>query len=220
MAVDAEILERCKKVDPATIGHFISGGFMHPRMKPLNRSCRVIGPALTVRIPGKDSGALYHALKHGEPGSVVVVDRCGDGVYACVGELVAYCAEKRGFAGMVIDGPVTDSAVLERSSFPVFATGISVVTTVVYGITGDWGKPVQCAGAAVRPGDIVFGDADGVVVIDPADLERVLLRAEAALEREKTIRSYIDGHGFFPMDIDKLMEARVPDMIDAIKRKT
>jgi regulator of RNase E activity RraA len=218
MTFTAELLERFRRVDPATIGHFISGGFMNSRMKPLVRSAKLAGPACTVRLAGKDSAPLYYAIKHGPKGSVLVIDRCGDDTYACVGEMVAYCAEVRGFAGIVIDGPATDSLAIERSGFPVFCTGLSVVTTNVFGLTGDYDKTIQCAGAAVHPGDLILGDADGVVVVPPEEAETVLLKAEAALAREAEIKRLIKTTGYFSLDIDKLLEADVPAYINGLKK--
>jgi regulator of RNase E activity RraA len=219
MELNAELLERLRKVDPATIGHFISGGFMHPRIKPLNPQFRLLGPACTVRLMGKDSAPLYYALKHGKEGSVVVIDRCGDEIYACIGEIVAYCAKKRGFAGMIVDGPITDSVALGKFDFPIFCTGASVVTTNVIGTAGDWDHAVNCAGAVVNPGDIIFGDADGVIVIPPEQVEGVLPRAEAALAREPGVKRIIDETGFFNIDIDKFWEADVMGMINSLKAK-
>ncbi|MDR2103358.1 MAG: RraA family protein [Treponema sp.] len=217
MELTEEILARLRKVDPATIGHFISGGFMAPKMKPINRQSKLAGPACTVRLIGKDSTPLYYAIKHGKPGSVLVIDRCGDDTYACVGEMVAFCAEIRGFAGIVIDGPATDSLALERSGFPVFCTGISVVTTNVFGLTGDYDKPVNCAGAVVHPGDIVLGDADGVVVLSPEELPAALERAEAALAREATAKARLTEAGYFNINIDKLWETDVMALINSAK---
>jgi regulator of RNase E activity RraA len=218
MELTTDILDRLRRVDPAAIGHFINGGFMNPRMKPIARHSKVTGPACTVRLVGKDSAPLYYAIKHGPPGSVLVIDRSGDDTYACVGEMVAYCAEKRGFAGIVIDGPATDSLAIERSGFPVFCTGLSVVTTNVLGIAGDYDKPVHCAGAVVHPGDIILGDADGVVVVLPEEVPAVLAKAEAALAREAEVKQLIETTGFFSIDIDKLQNADVLSYINALKK--
>lgn len=218
MAVSRELLDRFRKVDPATVGHFISGGFMHPGMKPLNRKMKLVGPACTVQLVGKDSAPLYYAIEHGEPGSVLVVDRCGDTTYACVGEIVALYARKRGFAGIVIDGPATDSRALEVFDFPVFCTGISVVTTNVLGLGGAWNKDIPCAGASVRPGDIILGDADGVIVLPEEGCEAVLTRAEQAQAREPEVKKYVEETGHIRLDIDRLWETDVVGLINGLKK--
>lgn len=136
MELTKELIDRFMGVDPATIGHYIGGGYMRPEMKPINKHSKMVGPAYTVRLQGKDSAALYYSLKHAPKGSVIVIDRAGDNTYACVGEMVALLAQCQGFAGIVVDGPATDSLAIEKLGFPVFCTSISAVTTNVIGISG------------------------------------------------------------------------------------
>jgi regulator of RNase E activity RraA len=143
MSLPQEMIDRFMAVDPATFGHYIGGGYMRPEMKPINRHSKMVGQAWTVRLQGKDSCALYYALQKAPKGSVIVIDRCGDSMYACVGEMVALFAECQGFAGLVIDGPATDSLAIEKSGFPVFCTGISDVTTNVIGISGEQDIPIS-----------------------------------------------------------------------------
>ncbi|HOX30984.1 MAG TPA: RraA family protein [Spirochaetales bacterium] len=218
MEFTKEIAERFMGVDPATFGHYIGGGYMRPEMKPINRRSKMAGPAYTVRLQGRDSFALYDALKRAPKGSVIVIDRCGDATYACVGEMVALCAEHQGFAGIVIDGPATDSLAIEQSGYPVFCTGISVVTTNVLGISGEHGVTISCSGAVVRPGDIVFGDADGVVVIPPDRCLELLAKAEESVAREVGLRAHLKAGGFLKINIDRLREADVLGMINELKK--
>jgi regulator of RNase E activity RraA len=218
MGLSAEIVARFMGVDPATFGHYNGVRFMRPEMKPINKASKMVGTAYTVRIEGRDSTALYHALKAAPKGSVIVVDRCGDTTFACVGEMLALVAESHGFAGIVIDGPATDSVAIGKTTYPVFCTGISVVTTMVLGISGEHGVPVQCCGAVVNPGDIVFGDADGVVVIPPDGYEPLLVKAEAAAIREVEMRKLFKAGGFPQIDIERLSAANVPGIIDDLKK--
>ena len=188
MELSQEIRDRFMKVDPAAIGHFISHGFMKPEIKPVTDEMKVIGPAYTVRCTARDSSALYYAIHKAPKGSVLVVDRAGDHTFACVGEFVAIMAEANGMAGIVIDGPATDSRALKASKtkFPVFCTGFSPVTSNVTGTSGEVQIPIECGGAAVLPGDIIFGDADGVIIV-PQDYMPLLEIAEkkAADEAKK-----------------------------------
>ncbi len=218
MTLDKETIDRFMKVDPATIGHYVSTGYMKPEMKPINKHSKMVGPAYTVRIQGKDSCALYYALQHAPKGSVIVIDRCGDTMYACVGEMVALFAECQGFAGIVIDGPATDSLAIEKSGFPVFCTGISVVTTNVIGISGEHDVTVQCSGATVRPGDIVFGDADGVMVIPPEKAMELLKKAEESVAREVDLRAHFRAGGFPKINIERLYHTDVMGMINELKK--
>lgn len=213
-----ETIERFMKTDPATYGHFVGVRFMKPEMKPVNKHSKMIGPAYTARILGKDSCAMYKAIEEAPAGSVLVVDRCGDGVYAAVGEMVARYAKGAGLAGIVLDGPATDSLWIEEMNFPVFCTGISVATTNVWGISGEFNVDVHCGGAVVHPGDLVFGDADGVVVMEPTGYEEKLIRAEEATRREIAMRAKFDTEE--PpkaRPVGPLMEHDLVKLLDAIR---
>ena len=218
MELTKELIDRFMGVDPATIGHYIGGGYMRPEMKPINKHSKMVGPAYTVRLQGKDSAALYYSLKHAPKGSVIVIDRAGDNTYACVGEMVALLAQCQGFAGIVVDGPATDSLAIEKLGFPVFCTSISAVTTNVIGISGDHNITVNCSGAVVHPGDIVFGDADGVIVMPPDNFEEALTKAEASIANEVTLREHFKKGGFAKINIDRLWESDVLGMINELKK--
>ena len=213
-----EIKQRFLTTDPATYGHYLGVSFMGAKMKPICKTSKMIGPAYTVKMMGKDSFALYHALELAPKGSVIVIDRCGDDVYACVGEMVARNAKALGMAGIVIDGTATDSLWIEKMDFPVFCTGISVVTTNVWGISGEWNIDVSCCGAVVHPGDLVFGDADGVVVLPPSGYEEMLERAEEAAKREVVMRAkFENGEGPLLKTVKPLAEADMVGIISDIR---
>ncbi len=214
MLLSEELIKRFMAVDPATIGHYIGGGYMRPEMKALNIGERkMVGPAYTLRIPGKDSCGIYYAISKAPKGSVIVVDRCGDNTFACCGEMVALYAQGRGMAGLVIDGPATDSIAIRKLDMPVFCTGISAVTTVILGVTGEVQIPVVCSGTIVNPGDIVFGDADGVVVLPPNGYEEALRKSEESVQAEINQRK-IFARGELPgWDIEKLFETDTVSML-------
>lgn len=218
MAWTKEIIDRFMKTDPATYGHFVGVRFMKPAMKPINKHSKMIGPAYTVRILGKDSCAMYKAIEEAPAGSVLVIDRCGDEVYAAVGEMVARYAKGAGLAGIVLDGPATDSLWIEEMDFPVFCTGISVATTNVWGISGEYNVDVNCGGAVVHPGDLVFGDADGVVVMEPTGYEENLEKAEAATQREITMRAqFATDNPPKARPVGPLMKHDLVKVLDAIR---
>lgn len=213
-----EIIDRFMKTDPATYGHFVGVRFMKPEMKPVNKHSKMIGPAYTARILGKDSCAMYKAIEEAPAGSVLVVDRCGDTAYAAVGEMVARYAKGAGLAGIVLDGPATDSLWIEEMDFPVFCTGISVATTNVWGISGEFDVDVHCGGAVVHPGDLVFGDADGVVVMEPDGYEEKLAKAEEATQREIAMRAKFNTEESpKARPVGALMEHDLVRLLDAIR---
>ncbi len=113
-----ELIKRFRAVDLATMGHYIGGGYMRPEMKPLNiGEGRMVGLAYTVRLSGRDSAGIYYAISKAPKGSVIVIDRCGNHTFACCGEMVATYAQGRGMAGLVIDGPATDSVAIKNFPF-------------------------------------------------------------------------------------------------------
>ncbi|MEL7647954.1 MAG: RraA family protein [Sedimentibacter sp.] len=218
MELTQEIIDRFMKVDPAQVGHYVKSGYMSPKIKPIYKAAKIVGPAYTVRIPGKDSTALYYAMKRAPKGSVIVIDRAGDDLYACTGEIVATVAKRLGLAGIVIDGPATDSIAIENMQFPVFCDGLSPVTTNLLGISGEYDVTVQCGGAVVNPGDIIFGDADGVIVIPPDNYEELLEKAEEATRAEFKTKKLIEETGFVSTNVDRLFETDVLAIIAELKK--
>lgn len=216
-----EIRERFMKVSPAAIGHHIAGGFMKAEIKPVTDEMKVVGPAYTVRLTERDSSALYYALQKAPKGSVIVIDRSGDHTFACVGEFLAEMAKGCGMAGIVVDGPATDKLALKNSPFPVFCTGFSPVTSIVTGTSGEVGIDIECGGAVVRPGDIILGDADGVIVV-PEDFMPYLEDAEkkeaAEVERRKELRNGLVYNKREDFDVVKFFEYGVNQAINEVKK--
>lgn len=217
MEFSEELRDRFMGVDPATVGHHIGGGFMRPEMKPLNKNVKMVGPAYTVRMEGRDAAPLHYAFTKAPKGSVIVIDRCGDRTYAPIGEVVALYAQCQGFAGLVIDGVVTDSRAIEKQDFPVFCTGVSVVTTAILGVSGKVNIPVSCSGVVVHPGDIVFGDADGVIVLPPDGYEDALKKAEIGIAKEEGIKELYRSGGKSHVNIERLYGADLMGTINKLK---
>lgn len=217
MDFSESLRDRFMGVDPATVGHHIGGGFMRPEMKPLNKNVKMVGPAYTVRMEDRDAAPLHYAFTKAPKGSVIVIDRCGDHTYAPIGEVVALYAQCQGFAGLVIDGVVTDSRAIEKQDFPVFCTGVSVVTTAILGVSGKVNIPVSCSGVVVHPGDIVFGDADGVIVLPPDGYEEALKKAEIGIAKEEGIKELYRSGGKSHVNIERLYGADLMATINKLK---
>jgi len=174
-------------------------GEMDPAIKPVFSSARVLGPAYPVRSSGADNLAWHRAIELAPTGSVLVV-ATGAWVRAgFFGAVMATGCRARGIAGLVTDGACRDCDDLETMGFPVFAAGASPRGTSKLDF-GDVGVTVECGGVTVRPGDLVFGDRDGVVVVAAEQAEAVLARARATVEREATIREQL-SQGRSTMDI-------------------
>jgi 4-hydroxy-4-methyl-2-oxoglutarate aldolase len=150
----------------------------------------VIGPAFPVRCPAGDNLMIHHALIEAEPGDVLVVD-CGAGhEFGYWGEILATAAITRGLAGLVITGGVRDVLALIALGLPTFAGRVCLQGTGKdASLDGAVGKPVQIGEVVVRRGDLVVGDADGVVVLPP-DIAAVAMAA--AIDREAKEAAILD----------------------------
>jgi 4-hydroxy-4-methyl-2-oxoglutarate aldolase len=146
---------------------------MHPRIRPIWRGAALTGPAFTVRTPPGQFRAVGEAAEHAPAGAVLVVDGGSEVQCALWGDKMSKLGLERGLAGLVVDGAVRDVDGIEALGFPVFATGV-VPTPPARERAGEVNVPISCGGLIVRPGDYVYGDADGVVVL-PANLNDEIL---------------------------------------------
>lgn len=157
---------------------------MDGAIKPLEKKMQTVGPAYTVQIVKNDCAVVFRALRDARPGEVLVIAAQGTCDVAFLGEIIATIAEKRGLAGIVIDGCIRDSLAIAQMGFPVFAKG-AVPKSPAVNYLGKVQQNVECAGTVVRPGDIIFGDADGVVVIPQEQTAAVLAKAKAKEEKDR-----------------------------------
>ena len=154
-------------------------------LRPFHRGGPLIGTAFTVRVRSGDNLAIHQALEEVRPGDVLVVDGGGDTGRALVGDIMKAIAESRGVAGFVIDGAVRDTAAFAGADFPCYARAATPRGPFKTG-PGAINVPVCVGGWTVNPGDVVVGDADGVVSFPSADAATLLdaVRAQAAREAE------------------------------------
>lgn len=132
------------------------------------------GPACTVKLYPGDNLMVHKVLDIAAPGDVVVVDTSGSQMTAVLGDLISTKARHRGIAGFIVDGLVRDiGAIRALGDFPVFARGVTPIGPLHRG-PGEIGLPISAGGVVVRPGDIVVGDVNGVVVV-PQEIAATLL---------------------------------------------
>src|SRR5256885_6270561 len=191
--MDARLVSKLVKAEPATIGHFRNWGFMDPAIRAMQPDVRIGGPAVTVRAPGVDGTIVGYALGQVRPGDVLVIDRCGDHRHAAFGGLVAYACKVAKLAGVIIDGVATDIGEVRKYGVPLWCRGLSAVTTKRIGLAGEFCVPVSCGGVDVKPGDVIIADECGIVVMDPKDAEAAAERAIGMQQAEVKSRARLDA---------------------------
>jgi 4-hydroxy-4-methyl-2-oxoglutarate aldolase len=172
---------------------------MAAEIKPVWPGAKVLGPALTVRTFPADNLMIHKAATLAKPGDVVVVNAGGYKDTAVFGDLLGYSMKVRGVSGVVIDGATRDAEGLAAIGFPVFARGVLPMGPFKDS-PGSINLPISCGGIAVRPGDIILGDTDGVVVIPQEHAAEILAKAQAGVAKEQQVRERIkQGEYIFDM---------------------
>lgn len=182
---DPALLEQCRDLPTSILSDSQerSGGVRGAHWVPGGRWPRVAGPALTVRTRPGDNLVVHRALDLARPGDVLVVDAGGFTERAILGEIMGRYAVTRGLAALVVDGAVRDAEGLAAGPIPVFALGVNHLGPYKDG-PGEIHGPVQVGGTAVRSGDVVVGDGDGVVVLAHERAVEVLAAGQARLAAE------------------------------------
>lgn len=181
---------------------------MAPSMRALNPALRIAGPAITAfNFPG-DNLMVQKALQLAQPGQVVVLSNGGGHQGALWGEMMGTYAMKKGLAGVIVDGPIRDTAALREMGLPIWSTWISPSHPERRG-PGSVNTPVHCAGTTVHPGDIVVADADGVIAIPPHDFARVVELARQRVDKEaRIIAGLLQGQSLYELSgADKVFAA-------------
>jgi regulator of RNase E activity RraA len=146
------------------------------------------GPAITVRVRPGDNLMIHKAMLMAQPGDVIVIDGGADLTQALVGGLMRTTALARKIDGFVIDGAVRDLVEWAEDGIAVFARGHTHRGPSKVG-PGEINVPIACAGLAVMPGDLILGDADGVIAIPASEAAALLPKVKAHLAREAKIRA-------------------------------
>ncbi|MGO4607702.1 RraA family protein [Variovorax sp. 2RAF20] len=159
-------------------------GALNGRIQGLARSMRFAGPAVTVEVRPGDNLMIHAALAQARAGDVIVVDGGGYLGSALTGFLMVSQARAAGLAAFVIDGAVRDIEETCASGFPVFAAGMNP-NGPTKAVAGKVNWPISVGGVAVNPGDLIVGDADGVVAVPRESTEQVVAAVQTKLELEQ-----------------------------------
>ncbi|WP_242999180.1 RraA family protein [Enterocloster lavalensis] len=167
---------------------------MDYHIKPWIGRTKIVGRALTVKVPAGEGAIVSRAIELAGEGDVIVI--AGQGVCQCSywGDHRSLCARLQGAAGVVIDGAFRDLEGCEEAGFPVFARALTCGTAQKTG-EGQINVPVSCAGVAVNPGDFIVGDVNGVCVIPRDQAETVLERAAKKVAAQKRAAEEMERTG-------------------------
>ena len=170
----------------------------------------MVGPATTVRnIPSREDIDVMASLGNPEhpqrravetckPGHVLVMDCRGDKRAASGGDILMTRLLRRGAAGVVTDGGIRDAGPISKMPLPVFCAGPSAPLNIILHHAVEIDAPIACGGVAVYPGDILVGDADGVVVLPAAIADEVARDAAAQEALEEFLLAKIDAGAPLP----------------------
>ncbi|KQY08956.1 4-hydroxy-4-methyl-2-oxoglutarate aldolase [Mycobacterium sp. Root135] len=163
---------------------------LDPVLKPLDPRTKIAGTAVTVALEPADNWYVHVALLEAGPGDILVVDAKGYTDAGPWGDVLTLAAQQRGLAGLVIDGAVRDSQQIIESGFAVFTRGVCIRKTSKVQ-PGKVNVPVTVGGVLVKPGDILVGDADGLVRVHPSDVDAALTSAAGRQDKEDDMRARI-----------------------------
>lgn len=176
-------------------------------IEPIGKG-QLLGTAFTVKVPQGDNLMFHAAMDLAKPGDVIVIDAGGFTDRAIFGELMATYCKSRGIKGIVCDGAIRDRGALSQmEDFPVYARSATPNGPYKNG-PGEINVPVVIGGKVVHPGDIIIGDEDGVLVLNPDDADAVADATLAVEKKEADIMKHIleDGTYIRPWVDEKLKE--------------
>jgi len=202
--VEIKILQRARAVSAALIKSFAAipvanisdvmqrltaGG---PSLRPMHAGGVLAGPAFTVKSRPGDNLFVHKAIAMAAPGDVIVVDAGGDMTNAIIGELMVRTASRKGIAGIVINGAIRDLDTISQGDFPVYAAGVTHRGPYKNG-PGQINTAISLDGMVIEPGDLIVGDADGLLCVPYAEAEDILKWASEKNALEADIIRDIDN---------------------------
>lgn len=179
----AELFAKIPVANISDCMHRMSAGGADVTLQNQDLTTKMSGPALTVRTRPGDNLMVHRAIGMIEPGDVLVVDAGGDLTNAIIGEIMVTAAVARGLHGLVVYGAIRDASALRAGHLPVFARGVTHRGPYKDG-PGEINVPLSLGGMIINPGDLVVGDADGIVSVPLAAIEEIHEAASKKLASE------------------------------------
>lgn len=192
--IPEEIIDGFRSIGVGDIGHLQQWGFMSTAIRPVWRDIRLVGTAVTLRMPPTGGISNRKILEVARRGDVIVMDRGGDTEIACWGGFTTMVAKAKGIAGLIVDGAVTDTMEITDLRWPVYSRSISGLLARGSGVDSEINTTVSCGGVPVSPGDLIVADDDGIVVIQPEAAADLLGAVRKRFENSPNIREWLrDG---------------------------
>lgn len=206
----ARDVEALSRFGSATI-HEAQGrlGALSSRIKPIDRDMQLCGPAFTVESSPRDNIMLQLAIHYAQPGDVVVVSAGHYEEAGSFGDVLGNACVAKGIAGVVTDTGVRDTAELIKLGLPVFSLSVCIRGTVKETL-GQTNRPIVLGGQEIRPGDVIRGDADGLVMVRREDAAEVARKSAAREEAEAGyIEAYKSGRTIIDVcNLDAVLKAK------------
>lgn len=204
---DPNVVARFREFPTPDISDLLNRLFaVNPSIRCLTAPEHVLcGPACTVKVFPGDNLMVHKSLDVARPGDVVVVDAAGATTNAVLGDLISAKAKHRGIAGFVVDGLVRDLPAIDELDFPVFARGTTPIGPLHRG-PGEINYPICCGGIVVNPGDLIVGDAAGVIVVPREIAAELIQRLEQHQASNRTYFESVRRGEFSNAWVDRVLE--------------
>lgn len=206
--VSPDIVEKASRFASSILAD-VAGrrGALDARIAPLTHSMRMAGPAFTIEVRPGDNLMIHAAMAMAKPGDILVIDGKADRTCALMGAIMMNACKKLGLGGVILDAAHRDTEELIELGFPVYSIGANP-NGPTKSVPGRINWSIACGGIAVHPGDLVVGDADGVVVVEREKAASLLdLAAKKVAEERARIDDIRSGKALRPKWLEGALRA-------------
>ena len=213
---DIELVNSFKDYPSAVIGDAIGRlGIFDSSIKSMNTfGVKMVGTAITVRTIPTDNLLIHKALELAEPGDVIVISTGGGSKsHSIIGANIVAKAEKIGISGFVLDAPIRDIYDIRKSKVAVYAKGLTPAGPFKNG-PGEINIGITCGGVLIKPGDILIGDDDGIVVVNKKEARTILQETQKWAEKETEKSRAIKAGELFSKTMDQILIDKGCDFIN------